>query len=190
MNKKTIRMLIGIPTGIALLISLIFFENIKGYFRFQWYCSNEGGLKVYEKLEKNVGWISKDKHDARVIAQQNHIGFSLYKDKEGNLVNVIYKNGNPSSFKSYDFVQYDGGNDPRYEYKRSHERLNRNEEIRLYKGSYVVVDRKSGNPAIQFSKFAYSFFDKNNVLLASPGGRSGCHKYHEFFEGINSNFKD
>ena len=147
---------------------------------------------MYEKLEKNAVWISKGKSEATFIARQNHIGLSLYRNKDGNLINVIYKGGNPSSFKSYDFVHYDGKDDPRYEYKRSYERLNRDVETRLYKANYIVMDKISGKPSIQVLNFAYSFFDKNNVPLASPGGRSGCLKrpWRHLALAINSNFKD
>ena len=190
MNKKTIGILVAIP----LLIGLIFFENIYGYFRFQWYCSNEGGLKVYEQVERDKVWISEHSSAARFMALQDYVGFSLYKDKGGNLVNVIYKGGNSGSSKSYEFVPYDAEEESRYEYKYSYERFRKDKEIRLYKSDYIVVDKTSGKPSIQLVTFYYKFFDEDNVPFGRSSG-TGCRAqskwpWRDFVAAIDRNLKE
>lgn len=70
------------------VIGLIFFDNIKGYYTFKEYCEKEGGLTVYEPIEKNVGWWAKDKTDARFAASLDHIGFVRYLEKDNQLYDL------------------------------------------------------------------------------------------------------
>ena len=51
---------IAIMIAFVLFIGLYFFDNIKGYYHFTQYCKNEGGLKIYEKLEKGLGMMDDD----------------------------------------------------------------------------------------------------------------------------------
>src|SRR5437868_10592772 len=69
---------------IFLSIFAFFFSNIKGYYRFKQYCEAEGGLRVYEPLERNVGWAAKDKEHAAFTSVLDSVGFVRYieNDKE------------------------------------------------------------------------------------------------------------
>ena len=98
---KTIIALISIP----IFILLFFAPNIYGYFRFKSYCSSEGGLRVYEQLEKNVGWLAKDEYDARAVSQLKDIGFVRYIDKnDGNEYDLRYTGNNPQRDSSFEKI--------------------------------------------------------------------------------------
>ena len=44
-------------TAFVVLVGLYFASNIYGYYRFKSICAKEGGLKVYQPLQKGVGWL-------------------------------------------------------------------------------------------------------------------------------------
>ena len=95
--------------AILLLIGLIFFENIYGYYRFQWYCSSEGGLKVYEKLEKDVGWMADDYYTALEVFLLEDVKFVRFSDKKNKELkyDLYYKGGKRRSRKSYETREVD-----------------------------------------------------------------------------------
>lgn len=88
---------------IFLSIFAFFFSNIKGYYRFKQYCEAEGGLRVYEPLEKNVGWLADDFENARLVALLDRGDFVRYTDKNGReIYDMRYLGGNPVSDSSYE----------------------------------------------------------------------------------------
>ena len=168
MNKKTIGILVAIP----LLIGLIFFENIKGYFRFQWYCSNEGGLKVYEKLEKNVGWMAEDYYTALEVFLLEDVKFVRFSDKKNKELkhDLYYKGGKRRSRDSYETREVDSSQKVKYVWTWVIQRIET--ELRLEKFSTEILDYETGNLLVGNYHFIYSIFNPNNTLLAAPSGTS------------------
>lgn len=136
-----------------------FFSNIKGYYRFKQYCEAEGGLRVYEPLERNVGWLADDYNDAHVAAQLKYTGFVRYTDKEdGKAYDLKYLDGDPQHEKSV------------YKFKFLNEEVFN--ESRLGKYGYEIHDLRNGEISVQYYMFGYSKFNRNNTLLGSPSGSS------------------
>ena len=118
---KALAKFFGVLLAIALLIVWYFFDNIKGYYAFKEYCEKEGGLTVYEPLEKNVGWSVNDKYQAKYISSLSGVAYTYYQDRSGAGYLVKYLGG-------------DVNNDSSYEIKKSF-----SDEVRLH---YVLIKKQ------------------------------------------------
>jgi hypothetical protein len=190
--SKSVIVLISIP----ILILLFFSSNIYGYFRFKHYCSTEGGLRVYEKLERNVGWFAKDKYDAQVAAQLSGVGFVRYRDqKNGNFYDLIYKGGNPTKDSSFEKKLADHSLAVVYEWRHISEFVAG--EIRLGKFGYEIFNLKDNHLMARFYSLSYSKLDRPRTLFDIPSGiscfnntaeKSG--EFDEFISALNTIFKN
>src|SRR5690606_5791895 len=101
-KKPKIPKWVWVSLLIPLLIGLYFAENIKGQFRFMQYCWKEGGLKVYEPLERGVGWEADSYYRAKSVASMDGVGFVRFYDNKKELyMDVIYVGGNVGLDSSY-----------------------------------------------------------------------------------------
>jgi hypothetical protein len=177
-----------IPLALVILIPasilLYFAENIKGYYRFKWYCENEGGLKVYEKLEKNVGWMAEDKFSAMAASHLKSVKLVRYPEKKekGKLYDLFYKGGNPSSFKSHEITPANLYLQPKYRWQSKIGRIPG--ELRLTELKYEISNLKNNQTLIIFKRFSYSLFEQSKTLLAAPSGES-CHSIGKIFKYRN-----
>ena len=184
--KKAIIIFIGLPIVFCLLVGLYFFDNIKGYYRFKHYCETEGGLTVYKKLEKNMGWMADGYHNARTVANLDHVDFVRYLDKDGEFYDLRYKGGHVGKKNSYDSVKSDLTKKVKYKWKFSNGVIS--DELRLGYQYYEIFDVYHENLVIIFKSFGYSIFEKNNTLFAAPPG-VGCYRLSEGKDLIENHFK-
>lgn len=165
--NKIVIILVSIP----ILILLFFSTNIYGYFRFKSYCSSEGGLRVYEQLQKNVGWWAKDKYEAHVAAQLKYVGFVRYTDeKDGNTYDVRFIGKDPQRDSSFEKLPADQSKSTVYEWRHVSEFVNN--ELRLGKFGYEILDIKSNNILARYYSWSYSKFDKTHTIFEGPSGVS------------------
>jgi hypothetical protein len=88
--------------GIPLVFGVIFFDNIKGYYRFKQYCESEAGFKLYAPVEPNRGWLAPTRSEAMKIAFLNGVSFSRYKDIDSKqYFDVRYVSGKPYDINSF-----------------------------------------------------------------------------------------
>lgn len=178
---------------VVLLIGLYFAENIKGQVRFMQYCWKEGGLKVYEPLERDVGWEAEDYYYAKNAASIDGVGFVRFYDKKQDAyMDVTYVGGNVHRDTSYRADPADLEKSIQYtwesglEYIAGELRL-----IRLYQRVRRESDRKL---LVRYNSFSYSQFDPQKTLgpsdvycdpKAPPDGVGD----NESSKAINSAFK-
>ena len=175
--------------AILVLLLVYFSENIYGYYRFKQYCWNEGGLRVYQKLEKNVGWLANNKRTAMVAAQLDYIPFVRYPVKKENnrFYDIRYIGGHPGKKASYLEVESNMEIPVKYKWVFTSGRLDN--ELRLTRQMDEIIDIKNGKPLIVFKKFSYSKFDRKNTLLAAPSG-SSCYSLSDGKKLISINFME
>ena len=184
---KTIIALISIP----IFILLFFAPNIYGYFRFKSYCSSEGGLRVYEQLEKNVGWLAKDEYDARAVSQLKDIGFVRYIDKnDGNEYDLRYTGNNPQRDSSFEKKLADSSKSVEYIWNNIGDFLK--DELRLKKSGYEILDIKDKRVLAGYYSFYYSKFDGDHVIFGETVW-DNCRdtaRMNDWITQLNSTFKD
>lgn len=150
---------------IPLLIGLLFFSNIKGYYRFKSYCENEGGLRVYEKLERNVGWWAKDKYDARAAALLDGVGFVRYTDKgDGKTYDIKYIGGDPQEEKSFEKLVSDKSKSIIYVWKDINEPIKN--ELRLMRYGEQILDINDKIQAYYYI-IGYQKLDPSHTFLGT-----------------------
>lgn len=160
---------IVIVSIIPLLIGLYFFGNIKGYYRFKHYCAKDGGLQVYESLEKGEGWWAKDEYEARVAAVLEHVGFVRYFDKkQSKIYDLRYLGGDPQLDSSFVTDLSDESKNILYKLNYINEAVKN--ELRLRKYGYEISDFSTGRLLARFYMYSYSKFDRDKTVLDMPSG--------------------
>ena len=166
------------PIGI---VGIYFSDNIKGYFKFKHLCETEGGLKVYEKLERNVGWEVERKRNAYVPAYYENVAFVRFQDKSKK-IDIKYKEGPREFRKSFDFIDADLSLKTKYKYIYEDKRLD--DRLLVSRTVFKVIDIESASTALEFVSFGYSMFDRNKTILAAPSA-TRCFKFDLAMIGDN-----
>lgn len=158
---------------IPLFIGLFFFSNIKGYYRFKDYCEKEGGLRVYEPLERNVGWLAKDKYDGRVVALLTCVGFVRYTDKkDGQTYDIRYISGDPQDDSSFEKNIADESKLFKYKWLHTSDLAG---ELLIGRSGYANTDKL----LVRFYMFGFSWFDTDRTPLSTTVKDSCFHEYYE-----------
>lgn len=150
-------------------VGFFFASNIYGYFRFKSYCSNEGGLRVYEPLEKNVGWFAKDKYDAMQAAGYlKYVGFVRYKDEEdGNTYDLRYLGGDAQYDWAFEKKPSDESKPLVYKWHFvSYQSIDN--EIRLNRFGYEVYDLKENKLSARYYMYEYSKLEPSHTIFSAP----------------------
>lgn len=174
---------------IPLLIGLYFAENIKGQIRFMQYCWKEGGLKVYEPLERDVGWWAEDLESAKAIASRHPVAFVRYRDDEGDGkgYDVRYIGGSFRDESSYQISPADYENPIELFSKFYFVRMEN--ELRLSKKKYEVYSFEKNELLAGYYVFVYSQYDLDNSFMGAPSNVY-CPNVPGFdFHKINEAFK-
>ena len=152
--------------SMSLLVFVYFFDNIKGQYRFMQYCKNEGGLHLYQRVNKNVGWEAKDYSSARSAFVMDYVGFVRYRSEEENnkLYDLYYKK-NESDYGG-SFEKYPSDEEKKVKYVWDIEVTYVVGESRLKKTTYMVSDKVSGETKVIFNRFVYSQFDRG--IFSAP----------------------
>jgi len=155
---------VGYFSIIPLLIGLFFFSNFKGYYRFKNYCANEGGLRVYEQLNRDAGWWAESRYDAQVVAQLKYVEFVRYIDKkDGNAYDLRYVGGNPQRDSSFESIPSDVKKQIKYKWVRIRDDIE--DEIRLKKFGHQVLDAASDKILVSYYVLRYEIFDSQHLPL-------------------------
>lgn len=170
---------IVIVSIIPLLIALCFFDNVKGYYRFKQYCAKEGGLRVYKPIEENVGWLAKNRNEARTAALLEKMNFVRYVSQENGVVyDLYYVGGNPGDGRSYAEGKASDEKPSIYEWSYINEKNIGG--MRIGKYGYEIINIKDTSLVARYYMFEYSWFDRSKTLLDSQSF-SDC-----YFNKINS----
>ena len=173
--------------AILVLLLVYFSENIYGYYRFKQYCWNEGGLRVYEKLEKNEIWLADDKFSAKSIAIIPYVGISKFLNEKNNqLYDVFFLGGKINKRSSYSIKP--SGNDQPVKYFFKSKNIKVADEIRLKKVSYIVKRSVDEKLMLEFNSFYYSRLNKKNTILGAPS-ISSCHNVDLIKRSLKNIFK-
>ncbi len=157
---------IAIVSIIPLLVGLYFFDNIKGYYRFKQYCEKEGGLRVYEPLEKNVGWWADDYDSAHMAAQLKYVAFVRYIDKkDGNEYDLQYVGRDPQRDSSFKQLPADQSKKIKYFWKNINEKIDGEIRLMRYGEKVLNIDNKV---LVSYNMLGYEKFNRSHTLLDAP----------------------
>lgn len=160
--------------AVPLMVLAYFAPNIRGYYRFKEICDVEGGLRVFEKIKKNQGWLVPDGPIGLA-----HIAFQRGKNRFGEARDYRYVGGRLGDDRSFSESPIDPALVPMYEYRFINVALPG--ELRTRKFGYEVWDISSGRLMARWYQISYSRFEQERTLLAAPSGIV-CHSakgWHE-----------
>ena len=186
--SKTVIILISIP----IVILLFFSSNIYGYFRFKSYCSNEGGLRVYEKLERNVGWWAKDKYAAMETSSLDGVGFVRFTGLENKDYDLLVEGNRDSLNPNY---HIEDSNDSKVVIYRLDIEKSKTVVYEPSSVTYKTVRIRDDKIMSEFKVFYYSFFNSDRTPL-NANQRFSCYAefdrtnfFQDWIKGINNSFK-
>lgn len=157
---------------IFLSVFAFFFSNIKGYYRFKQYCEAEGGLRVYEPLERNVGWLADDKSEAMAAAQLQDVAYVRYYDNSQRAFDVRYKGGFFLNQSSYEIYPSNMDALPTYHWVNNSVELKSEHRLHLYgKEVYGLKDKKM---VARYYIYGYEVFNRSKTILDMPS-EEVCH---------------
>lgn len=151
----------GILLAIFLLVVWFFFDNIKGYYTFKEYCEKEGGLKVYEPLEKSVGWWADDKNAARQTAGLEYVGFVRYKDNDQAVDLTVVGSKDKLTL---DFLEQPADMSKSVFYQLKIESTKGEGGISPGKLSYKILSLDN-KKLVEFNQFFYGFFNSEKMPM-------------------------
>lgn len=160
---------LGWCAAILLGIGMLFFDNIRGYYRFRVICRDQGGAHVRQLLERNVGWMVRGGHisDARFPLSFSEVAFVRYKnDKDGLEYDVYRAEIKHSLDRGYVEKPADAGAPVIYEYRFHIEELR--DETRLSAVIDEVIDLRTFEQAATYTKFIFSEFEPSRTILGAP----------------------
>jgi hypothetical protein len=174
-KKSTSLYLIILP----IVVLLYFSNNIYGHFRFKYICQRDSGLRVYQKLERDKGWLVDTKEMAQAVAPLKGIGFARYFSRSGVAFDVHYIGGWQGDNSSFDIKPADLNK--KVFYALAIAIYTYPDEIRLSRSGYEIRDIQSLETTefdpieqerllVGLYHVSYSLFDKNRTILAAPSG--------------------
>lgn len=149
--------------GVPLVFGIIFFDNIKGYYRFKQYCESEAGFRFYKPVEPNHGWLAPTKSGAMEIAYLDGVSFSRYKDIDSNqYFDVKYVSGKPYDVNSFSILPSDTSIKINYRWESFSKDVSG--EKRLSSSGSEIFDL-NGNKMFGFYKFSYEKYNRKYLPL-------------------------
>ena len=160
---------------VLLILGVLWYnrDSATGQRKFEALCKEEGGYRVYERLEKNVGWIvdepiagqSSDRY--RRPFSFGHVAFVRVPDKQGKWFDAVRDPDRPGKFI---LAPADETRPVRYHY-RSVRRVFPDDE-RFQRNQELITDLASGKRAASFTFFYFEWTKPENVILHAPTSQS------------------
>jgi len=179
-----------------LVVAIIFFDNIRGYYRFKKLCAEHKELVVYQKLEPNLGWQANlneyENSDSvnELLYFMPKIKFYRFKDyTKRQLYDAKFIGVSSSSLRRFNspYISEDARKalkeDKNYEYRLANSEIkptyqleNFSESIpnetRMSRGGYRIRDLRTNQIVVRLEEIGYSTFDRNHTLLDAPSGNT------------------
>jgi hypothetical protein len=173
-SVKLLLKIVAWPVGISLLLAVYFADNIKGYYRFKELCVAQSGLKVYQPLERNVGWFVEGGHleNAGLLTRLAAVDFVRYRSATDGQWYDVYrakrlKVGDP------DYAQQPADLSKPVVYQRKWSTKELPTEVRVGITKTEFIDLRTNQIVASYTELGYSKFNPQNTLLAAPSG-IGC----------------
>lgn len=165
------------------LVGLYFASNIYGYYRFKSICAKEGGLKVYQPLQKSVGWLIEKNSGGGDPLSMYSASYTRFKKDDGSFYDMTMKMPIKEPYFEKDFDKYfevnvsDISKQPAYELRQIYGAVP--DGIRLSRHTIEVIEIATGKTLVAYQQFGYESFERKNTLLDAPSS-STCPKYANF----------
>lgn len=167
---------IGISlSAVALLaggVTAYFWENVRGYHRFQAYCETEAGLRVFHPVSRDQVWIANTARSAAIAASFDGVAFARYVDPSSGKQIDVHRTGKRADLsESYSHVDADRALIPTYGWRSRLGEPVAN-EFHLTRSGYELYDLQNGDLIARYYDFDFTLFNPDNTPLAAPSDRS------------------
>ncbi|SEQ57584.1 hypothetical protein SAMN03080615_01952 [Amphritea atlantica] len=121
------------------LLLLAFFTPLVDFYKFSDLCRKDGGLTIYEKLDSGVGWLADDYFSSLSDVYLKDVGFSRFKDIDGNFYDVIYVGGDRFKSSSFKKIKFNSEYDAIYYVDVGRKTISEKSNIGVYRSSYKRI---------------------------------------------------
>ncbi len=159
---------------VGLAIALYNVDSFHGQWKFNQLCEEEGGPRMYAKIERNAGWLVEDKNE---LAYEGpfHFGdvaFVRWQNKKGERFDVYVDwdlKKKPYPRKSeYIFLPVDETRTVRYKYQYTSTQIPTDE--RFSKTVLEIIDLNTNRVVASYTEFGYQWTKPERVILSAPTG--------------------
>lgn len=169
LRKQVWVWLLMIPLGLVIYHQ----DAIRGQWKFERLCKEDGGARFYGKIEKGQGWVTEnpDEFEYQIPFGFGDVAFVRYTNKKGERFDVTKIRETREKREEYIFSPVDESKPVRY--KLAHESPKRMSDDKRFSRSYVaVIDLADGRTLGSYTTYSYRWTDPSRVILNAPTGVS------------------
>jgi hypothetical protein len=168
--KKSLTIVAGVSV-LVLAAAAFFARDIRGYYEFHQLCEREGGLKVFEPLQRGVGWgIPEGQADAAVLPVSfDEVAFVRFRsEKDENLYDVVRAPRIKNSDPGYAVSPADASREVMYRFDRQWADLPGDAPVEMLR--FSVTNVKSEALAASYSHYSFGRQDSDSPWLKDCHG--------------------
>jgi len=169
LRKQVWVWLLMIPLGLVIYHQ----DAIRGQWKFERLCKEDGGPRFYGKIEKGQGWATEnpDEFEYQIPFGFGDVAFVRYTNKKGERFDVTKIRETREKREEYIFSPVDESKAVRY--KLVHESPKRMSDDKRFGRSYLaVIDLADGRALGTYTRYSYRWTDPGRVILNAPTGVS------------------
>ncbi|TCS32442.1 hypothetical protein EDC30_1236 [Paucimonas lemoignei] len=170
------RRYVAIFLGVVAVYGLCTYDAYKTYYDYRQLCVRDGGLQLFQKVERNVGWSAEDLNVAKGYQRLlKDLAFVRAPNANGEMVDVTYKGvGVWGADASYNMPGADFSKPVRYHINVTTQQ--EKESSRIHKGIVTVTDLKTGKVAYQWNQYSFYWRHTDQPIrsLLVPSGVIRC----------------
>jgi hypothetical protein len=163
---RTLTKLAVLVLAVSVSTLAYFAPNIRGYYRFKEICDAEGGLRVHQRLKRNVGWLVIGGAPTWPLTLE-HVAFTRGKNRFGKMTDYRYLGGYGPMWRNSE-EPANLAIPVAYEVRWINEQVPN--ELRLRKYGHEIRDITTGEILVRWYQFNYGTFDQDRTILAAPSG--------------------
>jgi hypothetical protein len=174
---------------VAVLIVGVFvynFDAVLGQRKFERLCKEEGGSRIYAKVEKDAGWYVEQ---SDLVGYEDAFNFGpvkfvRFRDKFGDTFDVYHAPGPNQWTKGYRRAPVDPAESVRYQL--TIEQAHVPNDQRMSRTQFVIKEIESGNVVATNTRFSYEWANPDRMIFSFPTSQScdGNENYLSFTRSI------
>jgi len=176
--KRVVRQFsVLVSLGLVLCLVFVFLSYAVEYYggqqKFESLCASQGGARVFQRLEKNLGWTVDEAYDGRHHEEFRrpfsfgHIAFVRVPDKKEVWFDAVPDPERPGKFL---MTPADPARSVRYRYR--YKRLNFPDDERFGGSRENIIDLATGKSVASFTIIYYQWAKPENTILHAPTSQS------------------
>jgi len=165
LRKQVWVWLLMIPLGLIIYHQ----DAIRGQWKFERLCKEDGGARFYGRIEKGQGWVTEnpDEYEYQVPFAFGDVAFVRYTNKKGERFDVTKTRETREKREEYIFSPVDESKAVRYKLVDTFSQTMPDDK-RFSRSFMAVIDLADGRTLATYTRYSYQWTPPNRVILNAP----------------------